>query len=76
MDTGKVQDTSIGNESTVTRPLANASNEAAKPLQVAPMKNVSANTLETLAELLSLLQEDCRRYSEAQHPIWQDCQCL
>ena len=68
MDTGKAQDFSTGNESTAIQPLASASNEAAKPSQAAPMKNVNDNTLQTLAELLSLLQEDCRRYSEALAP--------
>lgn len=64
MDTGTVTATSIGKKSTETPTLASASGEAVKPLQHVQTKNVSANTLETLAELLSLIQEDCRRYQE------------
>lgn len=65
MGTGTEQDTSIGKKSTATPPLASGSRKAEKPLQVAQMQSVSVSTLETLAELLSLIQEDCRRYSEA-----------
>lgn len=72
MGTGKVQDTSIGKKSTETPPLATASNEAEKPLRPVQTKSVSGNTLETLAELLSLIQEDCRRYSEALAPYSQE----
>lgn len=72
MDIGKVQDTSIGKKSTETQPLANGSREAEEPLQPVQTKSVSDNTLETLAELLSLIQEDCRRYSEALAPYLQE----
>lgn len=68
MDTGTEQDTSTGKKSTATPTLASASKKAVKPLQAAQTKSVSVNTLQTLAELLSLIQEDCRRYSEALAP--------
>lgn len=64
MDTGTVTNTSIGRKSTNPPTLANGSEGAVKPLQPVQTKNVSASSLETLAELLSLIQEDCRRYSE------------
>lgn len=64
MDTGKATNTSIGKKSTEIPTLASESGRAAKPLQRAQTKPVSNNSLETLAELLSLIQEDCRRYSE------------
>ena len=62
MDTGKETATSIGKKSTKTPTLASGSGKAAKPSQPARTKNENANFLETLAELLSLIQEDCRRY--------------
>lgn len=68
MDTGTGQVTSTGKKSTATQTLASESRRAAKPSQAAPMKNVNDSTLQTLAELLSLIQEDCRRYSEALAP--------
>jgi len=58
------QATSIGNVSTVIPTLASESAKVEKPLQAVQTKSVDSNTLRTLAELLSLLQEDCRRYSE------------
>ena len=72
MDTGKVQDTSIGKKSTKIQTLASGSKKVEKPLPVAPMKSVNVSTLETLTELLSLIQEDCRRYSEALAPYLQE----
>ena len=63
-DTGKVTDISIGSESIETPTLASESEKAASPSTPAPMKSVSDNSCETLAELLSLIQEDCRRYSQ------------
>lgn len=63
MDTGKVTDSSIGKGSTKTPTLASGSEKAEKPLQPVQTKPVSNSSLETLAELLSLIQEDCRRYS-------------
>lgn len=68
MGTGKQQDISTGKESTATPPLASESVKAGKPLQPVQTKSVSEDTLRTLAELLSLIQEDCRRYSEALAP--------
>lgn len=65
MDTGTEQGTSTGKKSTANQALASESKKAEKPLQVVQTKSVSDSTLETLAELLSLIQEDCRRYSEA-----------
>lgn len=62
MDTGKVTDTSTGKKSTKTPTLANGSGKAVKHSQPAQTKNENDNFLETLAELLSLIQEDCRRY--------------
>lgn len=62
MDTGKVMDTSTGKKSTKTPTLASESGGAAKPSQPVQTKSVSASSLATLAELLSLIQEDCRRY--------------
>lgn len=61
-DTGKVTDISTGSESIETPTLASESEKAASPSTPAPMKSVSGNSCETLAELLSLIQEDCRRY--------------
>ena len=68
MDTGKVTDSSIGKGSTKTPTLASGSEKAEKPLQPVQTKPVSNSSLETLAELLSLIQEDCRRYSETLAP--------
>jgi hypothetical protein len=62
MDTGKVMDTSTGKKSTKTPTLASASGKGAKPSRPAQTKKEKDNFLETLAELLSLIQEDCRRY--------------
>jgi len=58
------QDISIGSEFIAIQTLAGASAKAGKPLQAVQTKCVDSNTLQTLAELLSLIQEDCRRYSE------------
>ena len=63
MDTGKETDTSTGKKSTKTPTLASASAKAVNPLRPVLTRNVDGNTLQTLAELLSLIQEDCRRYS-------------
>jgi hypothetical protein len=68
MNTGTERDFSTGNGSTATQPLASALNEAAKPSPLVQTKSVNANTLQTLAELLSLIQEDCRRYKEVLAP--------
>lgn len=68
MDTGTVRDTSIGKKSTETQALASVTKKAVKPLQPVQTKSVNDNTLQELAELLSLIQEDCRRYSEATAP--------
>jgi hypothetical protein len=67
-DTGTEMVTSIGNESIAIPPLASDTKKAEKPLQAAPMKPVNKDTLMQLAELLSLLQEDCRRYKELLAP--------
>lgn len=68
-DTGTEQDTSIGKKSTETRTLAGESGKAEKPLQAAQTTSANVNTLQALAELLSLIQEDCRRYSETLAPF-------
>jgi len=67
-DTGTVRDTSTGNESIVSLTLASASRKVEKPSPVALTKSVNDSTLKALAELLSLIQEDCRRYSEVLAP--------
>jgi len=64
MDTGKETDTSIGKKSTETPTLAKEKGKAVNPSIHAQTKDENSNTLETLAELLSLIQEDCRRYDE------------
>jgi hypothetical protein len=58
------QDISIGNGSTGIQTLASESVKVEKPLRAVQTRSVDGNTLQTLAELLSLIQEDCRRYSE------------
>lgn len=62
MDTGKKTDTSTGNSFTTspTKTLANESGsaKAVKPSHPARTKPVSGNSLKTLADVLSLLQED------------------
>jgi hypothetical protein len=63
-DTGKETDTSTGKKSTGIQTLASESGREGKPLRPVQTKPVSNSSLETLAELLSLIQEDCRRYSE------------
>ena len=65
MGTGKVQDTSIGNLSLVTPTPAHDYEKAVKRSQPAPIKTVPLATLETLADILSQIQEDCRLYNEA-----------
>ena len=62
MDTGKEMATSIGNLSIETQTLASELEGAENHSTHAQTKSVNANILETLAELLSLIQEDCRRY--------------
>ena len=62
MDTGAVTGTSIGKESIETQTLASESEKAENLSQPARTKNGNGNILETLADILSLLQEDCRRY--------------
>lgn len=68
MDTGSQPATSTGKKFTKTPPLASDSGKAEKPLKPVQTANVSEDSLKTLAELLSLIQEDCRRYSEALAP--------
>jgi len=65
MDTGKVRDTSTGNLSHVTPTPARDYEKAVKRSQPAPIKPVPNATLETLADILSQIQEDCRLYNEA-----------
>lgn len=65
MDTGSRPATSTGNQFTKTPPLASASEGAENHSIPAQTMSVSASTLETLAEILSLIQEDCRRYQKA-----------
>jgi len=69
MDTGTATDISTGNESTEIQTLASVKESVANPSTPAPMKPVDNNSLETLAELLSLIQEDCRRYQETLAPF-------
>lgn len=64
MDTGKGTGTSTGKKSTKTLILAKEKEKAVNPSTHARMKGENNNSLETLAELLSLIQEDCRRYDE------------
>ena len=68
MDTGKKQGTSIGKKSTAIQALASALEQAEKPLQAVQTKSVNDSSLKALAELLSLIQEDCRRYNELLAP--------
>lgn len=64
MDTGKVQDISTGNSSHVTPTPAHDYEKAVKRSQPAPIKPVPHATLQTLADILSQIQEDCRLYNE------------
>ncbi len=56
---------STGKKSTKTPTLASERGKAAKRSVPAQTKKENASGLEALAELLSLIQEDVRRYSEA-----------
>lgn len=63
-DTGKRTATSTGSESTNPQTLASVSAKAGSPSTVAQMKPVSSNSLKTLADILSLLQEDLSQYQK------------
>jgi len=62
------QDTSTGTKSNTsqTKPQGNAgdSDQAARPSKVAQAKNASDNFSKTLADILSLIQEDVREYQK------------
>ncbi len=69
MDTGKKQDTSTGDMSTKTPPLANESAQVAKPSNPVRTKSVSKSSLKELADRLSLLQEDLSQYQKLMEKI-------
>ena len=71
MDTGNPPDISTGKESSKTQTLANENALVENPSTHVQMKPVNSNSLRTLAELLSLIQADCSRYSRtlAKHVI-------
>lgn len=68
MDTGKKQDTSTGNSSTIspiqTLAKESVSEKEAKSSVVVQMKPVNNNSCKTLADILSLLQEDLSQYQK------------
>lgn len=65
MESTEKQGSSTGKKSTQTPPLANVKESVEKRLDPARTKNENASGLKTLADILSLIQEDVRRYNLA-----------